>query len=54
MAWSSYGPVDIGVPDIVDPCLLLDAAFGPGGPMWFTTWRIPLYVITPKAVAGTE
>jgi hypothetical protein len=32
-------------------CLLLDAAFGPDGTMWFTTRRIPLYVITLEAVA---
>ena len=52
--WSSFGPVEIGTPDVADPCLLLDAAFGPNGTMWFTTRRIPLYVITPEAVAGAE
>ena len=53
-SWSSFGPVDIGTPDVEDPCLLLDAAFGPNGTMWFTTRRIPLYVISPKAVATDE
>jgi hypothetical protein len=50
--WSSYGPVDIRAPRIENPCLLLDVAFGPEGTMWFTTDRIPLYVIDPKAVAA--